>query len=265
MPIDTRDYYRGEHPPACTCADCVQRRLETGYFRYTRRPKRRNWVKVFLFAATPILLVSAGILIALSSDVGKEFWGNISDAGNNITEDTSERGSESVSDVSSTEQVNVGPVETDCRTTPAVRDSGGEYVHEPIDVIKADTTVTGNLVQVSGRIIDRCKEIWSLNNPSDYIVFAVYRYPEPSCSSFTSCPPEEPIGGVLEPLSDGWSYTNLDAGDVIANDWTVLDDSFEIEFKPVSLWGETFRFGVWGWDVENRRPGHLVELVIPTG
>jgi len=27
MPLDNRDYYRGEHPPACTCVECTNRRL----------------------------------------------------------------------------------------------------------------------------------------------------------------------------------------------------------------------------------------------
>ena len=27
MPLDDRDYVRGNHPPACTCASCVSRRL----------------------------------------------------------------------------------------------------------------------------------------------------------------------------------------------------------------------------------------------
>ena len=44
MPIVDRDYFRGEHPPACTCADCVLSRLETGYFLCGSRPMSRSWL-----------------------------------------------------------------------------------------------------------------------------------------------------------------------------------------------------------------------------
>jgi len=30
MPIDERNYTRGEHPPACTCVECVKKRLKGG-------------------------------------------------------------------------------------------------------------------------------------------------------------------------------------------------------------------------------------------
>ena len=266
MPIDNRDYFRGEHPPACTCADCVQRRLETGYFRYTKRSKPRGKKKLLFFVAVSILLTSIGVAFAFYSDASMQFLGKVSDTGKDIVENISERASGFTSDsASSPEDMTVAVVETDCTTTPATRARDGEYVHEPIDVISADTSFRGNFIEVSGRIIDRCREIWSLDNPSDYAVFAIYKHPEPTCSSFSNCPPEEPIGGILEPLSAGRFYTNIDPGDIIANSWTLGDDGFEVSFRPAPQWGETFRLGIWGWDVENRRPGHLGEVVVRAG
>lgn len=40
MPIGDRDYFRGSHPPACTCVDCVNRRLGK---RQPSHPRRNSY------------------------------------------------------------------------------------------------------------------------------------------------------------------------------------------------------------------------------
>ena len=52
MPIDTRDWYRGNHPPTCNCADCVERRMQG--------MRRVSWAWWLL----PIFLTWIGGLIA---------------------------------------------------------------------------------------------------------------------------------------------------------------------------------------------------------
>jgi len=42
MPIGDRDYVRGEHPPNCTCVDCVNRRLGIWKERSSSKPSRHK-------------------------------------------------------------------------------------------------------------------------------------------------------------------------------------------------------------------------------
>ncbi len=255
MPIGDRDYVRGGHPPACTCADCVLSRLDTGYFRSPARPRRRKR-KLLIAAAVSTLLVAVGVGVGLSTEAGKGFY-----------DSTSDRVAETLgfaADEDSPADTNAAPVETDCRTTPAELDQEGQYVHQPIDVVTTNLDIQGDYLRVSGAILDRCKAIWSLHSPDTYVVFAAYAHPKPTCPALAECPAENPVGGVLKPLPLGQYYTDIDAGDVLADDWTLQAHSFEVAFRAAHSWGETFRLGVWGWDVENDRPGLLTEIVVRT-
>ncbi|MDE2860720.1 MAG: hypothetical protein OYI31_07230 [Chloroflexota bacterium] len=265
MPIGDRDYYRGEHPPACTCADCVRSRLETGHSRYGARPKRRRWKKLLLGGAVVLtLIVSVSVTLVLTTEFGRDAYDNVAARVSETADSVLGRGSDESPDVAARDEVKAAPVDTNCRTTPATRDQDGEYVHDSINVIEADYNLSRNLVNISGSVIDRCREIWSLESPGSYGIFAVYGYPEPSCPALAECPVEEPIGGIMEPLQEGWFYPELDPHDVVAEEWSVEEDGFSITFEPAPRWGETFRLGVWGWDVGSARPGLLGEIVVRT-
>jgi len=41
MPLADRDYIRGSHPPSCTCAECVEKRL--GKYKKSRRARRKPY------------------------------------------------------------------------------------------------------------------------------------------------------------------------------------------------------------------------------
>ena len=254
-PISDRDYYRGEHPPACTCVDCVVSRMDSGYSP-GGAPRRRKRRRALIIACVSALIVAAGVAVGLSTEPGRDFY-----------DSASERVTETLgigSDDDTSSGAAGSAVETDCRTTPAERGEDGQFVHQPIDVLAADLNLQGDYVRLSGAIIDRCKAVWSLNSPDNYVIFAAYSHPRPTCPAFSECPTEQPVGGVLRPLPLGQFYTDIDAGDVLADDWSLQDHSFEIAFRAAHAWGETFRLGVWGWDVQNEQPGLLTEVVVRT-
>ena len=164
------------------------------------------------------MIVSAGAAIVLTTESGRNAYDNMVARVSETADSTTGRGSDKSPDVVARDEVKAATLDTDCRTTPATRDQDGEYVHDSIDVIEADYNMSGNLVNASGSVIDRCKEIWSLQGPGSYGVFAVYGYPEPSCPASSDCPVEEPFGGILEPLQEGWFYPDLDPYDVVAEE-----------------------------------------------
>ena len=152
-------------------------------------------------------------------------------------------------------------ITSDCRTASPTRGSDGEYSSDNLRVVEvAVSSSGGDIVEVSGEIIDRCKEKWSLITSDDYGTFAIYRWPEPRGYGYSS---ESPIGSILEPAGGNTYYTGLSPSDRIAESYVVREDSFRIRYRSMPQhWGATYRLGVWGWDVEKRQPGLLADVKI---
>ena len=59
MPIANRAWYAGEHPPACTCVDCVRAKAA----RLDRRDRRARTLTIFWFTLGG--LAAAGVAYCL--------------------------------------------------------------------------------------------------------------------------------------------------------------------------------------------------------
>lgn len=61
MPINDRDYVRDSHPPACTCVECVRKRLE----RIKRGGYRTSRIKLSGMLASGYLWIIGLIVIVV--------------------------------------------------------------------------------------------------------------------------------------------------------------------------------------------------------